>query len=112
MEDCIFCKIISREIQADIVYEDDEIMGFHDISPQAPTHLLFVPKEHISSTNELTENEAELMGKLIVRAKNFLAAEGIDSYRLVINSGAQAGQTVYHLHLHALAGRLLTWPPG
>ena len=112
MEDCIFCKILSREVPGEIVYEDDDFLGFKDINPQAPEHLLFIPKKHISSLNEYEEGDAELIGKLIFRAKSFLNENGYQNYRFVFNCGSDAGQTVYHIHVHAMAGRKFVWPPG
>ena len=112
MKDCLFCKISKHEIPAEIVYEDDEIIGFKDISPQAPLHVLFVPKKHMDTVNDFEEGDALLIGKLIHRAKKYLNDMGRESYRLVFNCGSDAGQTVYHLHLHCLTGRYLNWPPG
>ena len=112
MKDCLFCKISEREIPAEIIYEDDEIIGFKDINPQAPLHVLFVPKKHMDSVNEFVAEDASLVGKVIHKAKEYLNENGYESYRLVFNCGSDAGQTVYHLHLHCLAGRYLNWPPG
>ena len=112
MNDCLFCKIIAREIPTDIVYEDDFVLAFNDIMPQAPTHILVIPKKHISTINEA--EDGVLMGKLIISAKNIAKDLGFndDGYRLVINCGEDGGQTVYHIHLHILAGRAFSWPPG
>ena len=114
MSDCLFCKMISGEIQPDTVYEDDEVLGFRDINPQAPTHVLVVPKTHISTLNDLQDNHSALVGKLYLAAKKIAADEGIadDGYRTVMNCNAGAGQTVFHLHLHVLGGRPMEWPPG
>ena len=112
MEDCIFCKILSKEIPAEIVYEDDEILGFKDINPQAPVHLLFIPKKHVHSLNEMEEEDSAVLGKTIYRAKEYLKSQGYDNYRLVFNCGSDAGQTVYHIHVHAMAGRHFVWPAG
>jgi histidine triad (HIT) family protein len=111
---CLFCKIISREIPGDIVYEDESVIAFNDIYPQAPTHVLVVPKTHIETLNDLGDDQAELVGGLILRAKALaeerkIAASG---YRLVFNTNRHAGQTVFHIHLHLLGGRSLEWPPG
>ncbi|MGD9386247.1 MAG: histidine triad nucleotide-binding protein [Thioalkalispiraceae bacterium] len=114
MSDCLFCKIINGDIPADKVYADDDVLGFNDINPQAPHHVLFIPKKHISTVNELQAGDAELVGKLYLAAKQHAAELGVaeDGYRLVMNTNAGAGQTVFHLHLHMLAGRLFSWPPG
>jgi histidine triad (HIT) family protein len=112
MDDCLFCKIVAGEIPADKVYEDDFVLAFNDIDPQAPTHILIIPKIHISSTNDAKDEN--LMGKLIITAKNLARDLGFseNGYRLVINCGDDGGQAVGHIHLHLLAGRSLTWPPG
>jgi len=112
--DCLFCKIINGDIPADIVYQDDDVLGFRDVSPQAPTHILFIPKKHISTVNDLEANDAELIGKLYLAAKHVANDKGFaeEGYRLTMNCNAGAGQTVFHIHLHVLAGRGFTWPPG
>ena len=112
--DCLFCKIINGDIPADIVYQDDDVLGFKDVNPQAPTHILFIPKKHIATVNDLEDNDAVLVGKLYLAAKKIAADAGFadDGYRLVMNCNAGAGQTVFHIHLHMLAGRALSWPPG
>lgn len=112
--DCLFCKIINGDIPADIVYQDDHVLGFKDVNPQAPTHVLFIPKKHIATVNDLESSDAELIGKLYLAAKKIATDEGFaeDGYRLVMNCNAGAGQTVFHIHLHMLAGRSLSWPPG
>lgn len=112
--DCLFCKIINGDIPADIVYQDDDVLGFKDVNPQAPTHVLFIPKKHIATVNDLEINDAELIGKLYLAAKKVATDAGFadDGYRLVMNCNAGAGQTVFHIHLHMLAGRSLSWPPG
>ena len=114
MSDCLFCKIIHDEIPADIIYQDDAVIGFNDINPQAPTHVLFIPRKHISTLNDLQNNDAELVGQLFLAAKKYAADHNFaeDGYRTVINCNAGAGQTVFHIHLHLLAGRPLGWPPG
>ena len=108
--DCLFCKIANRELPADIVFEDDELVAFNDISPQAPTHMLIIPKKHIATVNELTDAEIDLPGKLILRAKAIASEKGIaeTGYRLIMNCNEQGGQTVFHIHLHLLGGRQLT----
>ena len=114
MIDCIFCKVISKEIKSEVVYEDDKIMVFKDINPQAPFHYLVIPKEHISSLSECSEGEKEIIGELILRAKEIAAdiPELDNGFRVVINDGKDAGQTVFHIHAHLLGGRRLSWPPG
>lgn len=114
MGDTIFGKIIRREIPADIVYEDDEILAFKDIAPQAPIHILIIPKKEIPTANDIQEADAPLIGKLFIVAKKLAKEYGIDEsgYRLVINCNKDAGQAVFHLHLHLLGGRKFTWPPG
>ncbi|MFA7232834.1 MAG: histidine triad nucleotide-binding protein [Terrimicrobiaceae bacterium] len=108
----LFEKIIAREIPADIVFEDDRCLAFRDISPQAPVHILLVPKRVIPRVAETTPADAELLGHLIVTAGTIAKSEGIAGFRLVINNGADGGETVPHLHLHLLGGRPMTWPPG
>jgi len=112
MSDCLFCKIIAGEIPSNKVYEDEQCFAFYDIAPQAPTHFLVIPKEHIPSVSAVqVENSAVVAHIFEVIAK--LAAEmGMESYRVVSNIGEQAGQTVFHLHFHVLSGRDMTWPPG
>ena len=112
--DCLFCKIINGDIPADIVYQDDDVLGFKDVNPQAPTHILFIPKKHIATVNDLELDDAELVGKLYLAAKKVATDAGFaeEGYRLVMNCNAGAGQTVFHIHLHMLAGRALSWPPG
>ncbi len=107
MTDCIFCKIISGDIPSTNVYKDDQVTAFRDINPAAPTHILIVPKKHIDSINVLTVDDEPLIGHLFFVAKQLAAQEGIaePGYRLVINTGAEAGQTVFHVHLHLLGGR-------
>ncbi len=112
--DCLFCKISKNEIESAKVYEDDEVFAFRDINPKAPTHILIIPKKHQSSINEIEEDDNLLMGKLIIVAKKIAIDEGINEsgYRLVFNTGPDAGQEVKHVHLHLLGGRGLNWPPG
>ena len=109
----IFSKIINREIPADIVYEDDLCLAFRDVNPQAPTHILVIPKQPIAKISDAKEGDQNLLGHLLLTANRIAEAEGIaDSFRLVINNGTEAGQTVFHLHIHILAGRSFNWPPG
>ena len=111
--DTIFGKIIRREIPADIVYEDDLCLAFKDISPQAPVHLLVIPKKPIAKLADAVAEDHKLMGHLLLTAKRVAEEAGLtNGYRLVINSGEDGGQTVYHLHLHILGGRHMQWPPG
>ena len=112
MADTIFSKIINKEIPADIVYEDDLSIAFNDISPEAPTHILVVPKKAIPKLSEINEKDENLLGHLLIVAKKITDDNNIKDFRLVINNGSDAGQTVFHLHLHILAGRNFGWPPG
>ncbi len=111
-KDCIFCKIIRGEIPADKLYEDDDVMAFKDLSPQAPVHFLVIPKKHISGPAEITEAEECLAGKVLRVGAEVARQQGIDHYRVVFNNGGQAGQTVFHIHMHILGGRTMSWPPG
>lgn len=113
-ETTLFTKIRDREIPADIVYEDDDILAFRDINPQAPVHILVIPKQPIATVNDLEPAHAELAGRLFLVAKEIAREEGVaeDGYRLVMNTNAAGGQEVYHIHLHLLGGRQFTWPPG
>lgn len=110
--DCLFCRIVRHEIPAKIVREDEHTLAFRDIDPRAPTHVLVIPKPHVASLNEATD--AAMLGRLLLVASEIAKAEGIDSsgYRTVINTGAGAGQTVHHVHVHLLGGRPMKWPPG
>lgn len=112
MTDCLFCKMVSGEIKPDTVYEDDKVLAFRDIHPQAPVHILIIPKIHIATLNEL--DDAGLAGHLLLTASKLAALEGLaeDGYRTVINCNEHGGQAVYHLHLHLLGGRSMRWPPG
>ena len=112
--DCLFCKIIKGEIPSAKVYEDDKVYAFRDIEPQAPVHVLIIPKEHIASANELTEENASIVGHIFAVAAKIAKEEGIaeGGYRIVNNCGQDGGQTVGHLHFHMLGGRSLAWPPG
>ena len=114
MSKTLFERIIDREIEADIVWENERIIAFNDISPQAPTHILIVPKKVISSLNELEEEDRDLIGEMFIVAKNIAEEKGIseNGYRTIFNTNDYGGQTVYHLHLHFIGGRKMTWPPG
>lgn len=114
MPDDLFLKIINREIPADIIYETDEILAFRDISPQAPVHVLLIPKEHIATMNDLQDQHQALIGKLFLAATEIARKEGLadDGYRVVMNCNQAGGQAVYHIHLHLLGGRQMSWPPG
>ena len=109
-EECIFCRIVAGEVPSDIVYQDEDFLAFRDISPQAPTHVLIIPRTHITSPAELTEGQREFAGRLMIIAKNLAEKEGIaeSGYRLVINCGREGGQLVPHLHLHLIGGRRLS----
>ncbi len=111
---CIFCRIVAGEIPADIVLETDEVIAFRDLNPQAPTHVLVIPREHIVSLDEVGEDHGPLLGSIQVAAARVARAEGLDAsgWRLVTNVGAGGGQSVFHLHAHVLGGRDFTWPPG
>lgn len=113
---CIFCEIVEKKRKADIVYEDEKVIVFKDINPQAPIHLLIVPKKHIVGIQEMKEEDREVVGHMFLVAKKIAETFGINAYdrgyRLVFNVGKDAGQSVFHLHLHLLGGRRLSWPPG
>ena len=111
---CLFCRIHRREVPAAAVYEDAQVFAFRDLRPQAPTHVVVIPKTHIDRVAALTQDTAPLMGHLVLAANHVARQEGLDTsgYRLVINCGHDGGQTVLHLHLHVLGGRALAWPPG
>jgi len=113
-EDCIFCRIVAGEIPGDIVHEDDDWIAFRDINPQAPTHVLVIPRRHIVGMGDLGEADAELLGALLLAAAQVAEAEELveGGYRVVVNWGPHAGMAVPHLHLHVLGGRRMSWPPG
>ncbi len=113
-QDCLFCKIVAGDIPADIVYESESALAFRDINPQAPTHVLVIPRKHISTINDIDEGDRELVGDLYMAAKAIAVDEGIaeSGYRAVMNCNEGAGQSVFHIHLHVLGGRGLSWPPG
>jgi histidine triad (HIT) family protein len=114
MADCLFCKIVAREIPASIVYEDERVLAFNDINPQGPTHVLVVPKRHIATLNDLAAADDEIVGELVRRAAAIAKEHRIDAggFRTVFNTNRDAGQTVFHIHLHLIGGRSLAWPPG
>ena len=113
MADSIFGKIIRREIPADIIYEDESCLAFRDVNPQAPVHVLVVPKKPITQLSVATEEDESLLGHVLLVANRIAAQLGVsNAYRLVVNNGTEAGQTVFHMHVHILAGRSFTWPPG
>ena len=114
MTDCLFCKMVSGDITPDSVYEDDQVLAFRDLNPQAPLHVLVIPKQHISTLNELNDSNEQLAGHLLAAAAKIATREGYSEsgYRTVMNCNADGGQTVFHLHLHLLAGRKMQWPAG
>lgn len=111
---CLFCKIASSELPADIIYEDNELIAFRDINPQAPTHALLIPKRHIATIDDTDAQDEQLLGRMMLTAKKIAKQEGLSDagYRLVFNVNRGGGQEVYHIHLHILGGRQMTWPPG
>ncbi len=112
MTDCLFCKMVAGDIKPDVVYEDDEVLAFRDINPRAPTHILIIPKRHVATMNDL--DDQQLAGKLLLTVSGLAEREGLSEtgYRTVINCNENAGQEVFHLHLHLLGGRRMSWPPG
>jgi histidine triad (HIT) family protein len=112
--ECIFCKMASKELSAELVHEDDDVVAFRDINPQAPTHILVIPKKHITSLNDLGAQDDALMGHLVRTGEELAKKEGHGEkgYRLVFNCGEDAGYSVFHIHLHVLGGRAMSWPPG
>lgn len=111
---CLFCKIVAKEIPATIVLENDHALAFRDIRPVAPTHVLVIPKKHVASITEATDADGTMLGHLLLLARDVAKKEGLDAtgYRLVTNNGESAGQSVFHVHVHVLGGRALSWPPG
>lgn len=112
--DCLFCKIANKEMDSDIVYEDDKVVAFNDINPQAPHHVLIIPRIHIATLNDLNKEHNDVVGHIVNTAKKIAKNLGIDEngYRVLFNCNRDAGQAVYHIHLHLLGGRQMTWPPG
>jgi len=111
-DNCIFCKIIRGEIPSAKLFEDDELLAFRDINPAAPLHFLVIPKKHISGPAAVTAEDEQLIGKMLRIGSEIAKKEGVEDFRVVFNNGAQAGQTVFHIHMHILGGRNLSWPPG
>jgi histidine triad (HIT) family protein len=113
-QDCLFCKIVNGDIPADIIHKSETTVAFRDINPQAPTHVLVIPRKHVATINDLGEDDSRVVGDMYLAAKEIAASEGIaeEGYRAVMNCNAGAGQTVFHIHLHVLGGRSLSWPPG
>lgn len=114
MEDCVFCKIINRESPVEKIYEEDDIIVFNDINPQAPIHILLVPKEHFNSLNEIPEEKKDILSRILLRARQIAHEKGIGNkgYRIVLNTAKESGQSVFHIHFHLMGGRRMTWPPG
>ncbi len=114
MNECLFCKMVSGVIPCDKVHENEYVLAFRDIDPKAPTHILIIPKKHITTLNEINENDQDLLGELLLTAKKIAKDEGIDAsgYRTVFNCNSDGGQTVFHIHMHLLGGRPMAWPPG
>jgi histidine triad (HIT) family protein len=114
MEECIFCKIIKKEIPASIVYEDEKMIAFSDINPQAPIHILLIPKEHFPSLNEIPDDKKDILSHLLYKAKEIAREKEIAErgYRIVLNTARESGQEVLHIHFHLLGGRQMSWPPG
>jgi len=110
-DDCLFCRIVAGEMGT-LIFEDDLVAAFEDIQPQAPSHTLIVPKEHLASSAELAPRHEVMAGRLLITAARLAGKKGLPSYRLVMNCGEEAGQSVFHIHLHMLGGRTFTWPPG
>ncbi len=114
MEDCIFCKIINKEIPASIVFEDEKMIAFNDIYPQAPIHVLLIPREHFASLNDIPEEKKSILSHLLLKARQIAQEKGIaeKGYRIVLNTEKDSGQEVFHIHFHLLGGRRMHWPPG
>ena len=112
--ECLFCKMVSGKIKPNTVYEDSDVLAFRDINPQAPVHILVIPKKHIATLNDLNQRDEGLVGKLITTAARIAKESGVaeSGYRIVMNCNAEAGQSVFHVHLHLLGGRVMRWPPG
>jgi len=114
MENCIFCKIIQKEIPSSFIYEDDRMVAFKDINPQAPIHILLIPKEHYASLNDVPEDKKDILSHLLLKARQIALEQGISErgYRIVLNTARDSGQEVLHIHFHLLGGRRMNWPPG
>ncbi len=114
MGNCLFCKMVAGDIQPDVVYESDSVLAFRDLNPQAPVHILVIPKKHIATINDISDDDEVLIGELYTAAKKIASQEGISNngYRAVMNCNEDGGQAVYHIHLHLLGGRSMAWPPG
>ena len=114
MNECLFCKMVSGVIPCDKVHENENVLAFRDIDPKAPTHILIIPKKHITTLNEINESDQDLLGELLLTAKKIAKDEGINTsgYRTVFNCNSDGGQTVFHIHMHLLGGRPMAWPPG
>lgn len=114
MENCLFCRIVRKDIPSRVVYEDEDLMAFDDIRPQAPVHILLIPKEHFASLAEADEDKQAVLGRLLLAAKALAREKGLDrtGYRVVLNTGPDSGQEVHHVHFHLLGGRKMSWPPG
>ena len=110
--DCLFCRVVAGDLPADVVHRGERVLAFRDIDPQAPTHVLVVPLEHHANVGALAAADTGALAELVAAARQIAAAEGHDEFRLVFNTGARAGQSVFHVHAHVLAGRTMTWPPG
>lgn len=111
-DNCLFCKIIQGHIPAAKIYEDEDILAFHDVNPQAPVHFLVIPKKHLSGPSSVSDVDQDLIGKVMRVGAKLAKDQGKENFRFVVNNGAEAGQTVFHFHLHVLGGRSFTWPPG
>ena len=114
MSGCLFCAIVDGKVKANLVYQDDAVMAFKDIAPKAPVHILIIPRKHLESVSDIAEQDRALVGKIFQVVANLAREQGIaeSGYRVVVNSGADAGQSVFHLHYHLLGGRQMSWPPG
>jgi histidine triad (HIT) family protein len=114
MEDCLFCKIVNKDVPAELIFEDDRIIAFNDINPQAPVHILIIPKEHFASLNDVPEEKKDLLSHILLRARQIAQNIGIqeNGYRIVLNTARDSGQEVFHIHFHLLGGRRMIWPPG
>lgn len=114
MQECLFCRIVEKDLPSDFVVETEDLVAFRDIDPKAPLHVLIVPRRHIATVNDLVPDDADLISKLVLAAREIAQRENVaeSGYRLVMNCNAGAGQTVFHIHLHLLGGRQMTWPPG